>query len=117
MQKNYRPRDNHNLGTLRHIYSTGSPLAPALFDYVYQHIHPQVLLGSITGKNVYFCASHRLNEPTKVGLTYVLCLPECVLLFLCIAEKSNAECSEWQLKASHPRERLTHLMRLVSLFA
>ncbi|KJA30266.1 hypothetical protein HYPSUDRAFT_126374 [Hypholoma sublateritium FD-334 SS-4] len=49
LSKHYRPREIHNLGTLRHIYSTGSPLAPPLFDYVYQHIHPQVLLGSITG--------------------------------------------------------------------
>ncbi|KAG1754051.1 uncharacterized protein EDB91DRAFT_1101357 [Suillus paluster] len=45
----YRPRDHHNLACLRHIYSTGSPLAPALFDYVYKYIHPSVLLASITG--------------------------------------------------------------------
>jgi acetoacetyl-CoA synthetase len=35
---------------LKHIYSTASPLAPALFDYVYQHISPDVLLASITGE-------------------------------------------------------------------
>ncbi|KAF9485344.1 acetoacetyl-CoA synthetase [Pholiota conissans] len=49
LSKSYRPREHHKLTTLRHIYSTGSPLAPSLFDYVYQHIHPGVLLGSITG--------------------------------------------------------------------
>ncbi|PPQ94013.1 hypothetical protein CVT25_009861 [Psilocybe cyanescens] len=49
LSKGYRPREHHDLGTLRHIYSTGSPLAPPLFDYVYEHIHPNVLLGSITG--------------------------------------------------------------------
>ncbi|KAF9462660.1 acetoacyl-CoA synthetase [Collybia nuda] len=49
LSKGYRPRDNHKLSTLRHLYSTGSPLAPPLFDYVYEHIHPNVLLGSITG--------------------------------------------------------------------
>ncbi|KAJ3505943.1 hypothetical protein NLJ89_g7142 [Agrocybe chaxingu] len=49
LSKNYRPRDHHRLETLRHIYSTGSPLAPPLFDYVYEHIKPNVLLGSITG--------------------------------------------------------------------
>ncbi|KAF9568890.1 acetoacetyl-CoA synthetase [Agrocybe pediades] len=49
LSKQYRPREHHDLSTLRHIYSTGSPLAPPLFDYVYQHIHPNVLLGSITG--------------------------------------------------------------------
>ncbi|KAG1755681.1 hypothetical protein EDB19DRAFT_1924945 [Suillus lakei] len=45
----YKPRDHHNLACLRHIYSTGSPLAHALFDYVYECIHPNVLLASITG--------------------------------------------------------------------
>ncbi|TRM67569.1 hypothetical protein BD626DRAFT_479170 [Schizophyllum amplum] len=49
LSKAYKPREHHSLRTLRHIYSTGSPLAPALFDYVYEHIHPRVLLGSITG--------------------------------------------------------------------
>ncbi|KAF8974552.1 acetoacetyl-CoA synthetase [Flammula alnicola] len=49
LSKHYRPREHHDLSTLRHIYSTGSPLAPPLFDYVYQHIHPKVLLGSISG--------------------------------------------------------------------
>ncbi|KAF9247056.1 hypothetical protein BU15DRAFT_84622 [Melanogaster broomeanus] len=47
--KVYKPRERHNLSTLRYIYSTGSPLAHALFDYVYDHIHPNVLLASITG--------------------------------------------------------------------
>jgi acetoacetyl-CoA synthetase len=45
----YKPRDHHNLTCLRHIYSTGSPLAHVLFDYVYECIHPNVLLASITG--------------------------------------------------------------------
>ncbi|TDL29505.1 acetoacyl-CoA synthetase [Rickenella mellea] len=45
----YKPLEHHKLSTLRHIYSTGSPLAPALFDFVYEHIHPDILLGSITG--------------------------------------------------------------------
>ncbi|PFH52736.1 hypothetical protein AMATHDRAFT_73869 [Amanita thiersii Skay4041] len=49
LSKCYKPREHHNLHSLRHLYSTGSPLAPALFDYVYEHIHPHVLLGSITG--------------------------------------------------------------------
>ncbi|GLB33820.1 putative acetyl-coenzyme A synthetase N-terminus [Lyophyllum shimeji] len=49
LSKVYRPREHHDLSTLRHIYSTGSPLAPPLFDYVYRHIRKDVLLGSITG--------------------------------------------------------------------
>ncbi|KAG6332300.1 hypothetical protein ID866_6784 [Astraeus odoratus] len=49
LSKVYRPRECHNLSTLRHIYSTGSPLPHALFDYVYKDIHANVLLASITG--------------------------------------------------------------------
>ncbi|KAJ6613430.1 acetoacetyl-CoA synthetase [Mycena sp. CBHHK59/15] len=49
LSKGYKPRQHHNLSSLRHIYSTGSPLSAALFEYVYKHIHPNVLLGSITG--------------------------------------------------------------------
>ena len=46
----YKPREHNKLTTLRHIYSTGSPLPPALFDFVYEHIKEKVLLASITGK-------------------------------------------------------------------
>ncbi|OBZ76479.1 Acetoacetyl-CoA synthetase [Grifola frondosa] len=49
LAKVYKPAEHHSLATLRHIYSTGSPLAPPLFDFVYQHIRSDVLLGSITG--------------------------------------------------------------------
>jgi acetoacetyl-CoA synthetase len=49
LSKGYKPREHHDLSSLRHIYSTGSPLAAPLFDYVYKHISPKVLLGSITG--------------------------------------------------------------------
>ncbi|KIM46175.1 hypothetical protein M413DRAFT_16904 [Hebeloma cylindrosporum] len=49
LSKKYRPRDHHSLKTLRQIYSTGSPLAPPLFDYVYEHINPNLILASITG--------------------------------------------------------------------
>ncbi|KAF9055287.1 acetoacetyl-CoA synthetase [Hymenopellis radicata] len=49
LSKVYKPRDHHSLKGLRHIYSTGSPLSAPLYDYVYQHIHPHILLGSITG--------------------------------------------------------------------
>ncbi|PIL37183.1 hypothetical protein GSI_00875 [Ganoderma sinense ZZ0214-1] len=49
LAKGYKPAEHHKLTTLRHIYSTGSPLAPHLFDFVYEHISRNVLLGSITG--------------------------------------------------------------------
>ncbi|KAK2795534.1 hypothetical protein FQN52_005301 [Onygenales sp. PD_12] len=37
------------LRTLKAIFSTGSPLAPSTFDYVYSSIHSDIMLGSITG--------------------------------------------------------------------
>jgi acetoacetyl-CoA synthetase len=44
-----RPRARHELGALRAILSTGSPLAPESFDFVYEHIKPEVALMSISG--------------------------------------------------------------------
>ena len=44
-----RPRDEFDLRSLRTIFSTGSPLAPASFDYVYDAIAEDVQLASITG--------------------------------------------------------------------
>ena len=43
------PRSSHDLSNLRMIASTGSPLAPESFDFVYQHISPNVHLASISG--------------------------------------------------------------------
>ncbi|MDQ2693849.1 MAG: acetoacetate--CoA ligase [Pseudomonadota bacterium] len=44
-----RPRASHNLDSLRAILSTGSPLAPESFDFVYRDIRPDVQLSSISG--------------------------------------------------------------------
>jgi acetoacetyl-CoA synthetase len=44
-----RPRDTHDLSTIRLITSTGSPLAPEGFDFVYEAIKPDVHLASISG--------------------------------------------------------------------
>ena len=43
------PRESHDLGSLRTILSTGSPLAPESFDYVYAKIKEDVWLASISG--------------------------------------------------------------------
>jgi len=45
----YRPADHHDLGPLRTIASTGSPLAPESFDFVYDAIKRDVHLASISG--------------------------------------------------------------------
>lgn len=37
------------LATLRSVFSTGSPLAPSTFHYVYDNLKKDLLLGSITG--------------------------------------------------------------------
>ena len=43
------PGANHDLSALRTIASTGSPLAPEGFDYVYAHVKGDVCLSSIAG--------------------------------------------------------------------
>jgi acetoacetyl-CoA synthetase len=40
---------NLDLSSLKAIYSTGSPLAPSTFEYVYSAFPPSLNLGSITG--------------------------------------------------------------------
>jgi acetoacetyl-CoA synthetase len=42
-------KDNKNLGAIRMMTSTGSPLSPEGFDYVYDKILPDVHLASISG--------------------------------------------------------------------
>ena len=44
-----RPRESHDLGSLRVVLSTGSPLAPEGFDWVYDAVSPDVQLASISG--------------------------------------------------------------------
>ncbi|WP_394754423.1 acetoacetate--CoA ligase [Crenothrix sp.] len=43
------PKNTHNLASLKTILSTGSPLMPEGFDYVYQSIKTDVCLSSISG--------------------------------------------------------------------
>ncbi|HWZ60738.1 MAG TPA: acetoacetate--CoA ligase [Gemmatimonadaceae bacterium] len=43
------PARTHDLGQLRTILSTGSPLAEYSYDYVYEAVHPDVCLSSISG--------------------------------------------------------------------
>ncbi|PLX36091.1 MAG: acetoacetate--CoA ligase [Hyphomicrobiales bacterium] len=44
-----RPRDTHDLSSLRLMTSTGSPLAPESFDFVYDGVKPDIHLASISG--------------------------------------------------------------------
>jgi acetoacetyl-CoA synthetase len=43
------PANNHSLDALRALLSTGSPLAPESFDFVYEHVKNDICLSSITG--------------------------------------------------------------------
>ena len=42
-------KEKHSLRTLKQILSTGSPLPPVLFDFIYERVKKDVLLGSVTG--------------------------------------------------------------------
>ncbi len=44
-----RPNNSHKLDTLRTILSTGSPLVPESFDYVYREVKKDICLSSISG--------------------------------------------------------------------
>ncbi|XP_061528734.1 acetoacetyl-CoA synthetase isoform X4 [Phycodurus eques] len=48
-ERNLQPAETHNLQSLHTILSTGSPLKPQSYDYVYRCIKSDVLLGSISG--------------------------------------------------------------------
>ena len=48
-QTGIRPRHSHNLASLRTICSTGSPLSPEGFEWVYQDVKEDVHLASISG--------------------------------------------------------------------
>jgi acetoacetyl-CoA synthetase len=58
------PKDTHDLSTVRVISSTGSPLSPEGFAYVYDSIKPDVHLASISGgTDIVSCFV--LGVPTK----------------------------------------------------
>ena len=44
-----RPADGYDLGALRTMLSTGSPLAPESFDFVYESVKADLCLSSISG--------------------------------------------------------------------
>jgi acetoacetyl-CoA synthetase len=49
MKAGLRPGEEHDLAALRAIGSTGSPLPPEAFDWVYEAVKPDLLLGSFSG--------------------------------------------------------------------
>ena len=58
------PEPRHDLSALRSILSTGSPLAPNSFDFVYERVKPDVRLSSISGgTDIISCFA--AGEPTR----------------------------------------------------
>jgi acetoacetyl-CoA synthetase len=43
------PRRSHDLGRMRAILSTGSPLVPESFDWIHEEVGPQIQVASISG--------------------------------------------------------------------
>lgn len=58
------PRNSHSLATLRTICSTGSPLAPEGFGWVYEKVSTTVHLASISG-GTDLCACFVAGDPTS----------------------------------------------------
>ncbi|MYH71060.1 MAG: acetoacetate--CoA ligase [Acidimicrobiia bacterium] len=58
------PRNTHSLSALRTICSTGSPLSPDGFDYVYQEVKADVHLASISG-GTDLCGCLVAGDPTS----------------------------------------------------
>ncbi|CAG8784884.1 39003_t:CDS:2 [Gigaspora margarita] len=73
---NYEPIKHHNLQSIRIILSTGSPLKPESFNFVYDSIKKDVLLGSITG-GTDLCslfAGFNVTLPVYCGEIQAICL-------------------------------------------
>ena len=61
-QQKYFPKQHHDFTHLEVICSTGSVLSPEQFDFVYQHIKPDLQLSSISG-GTDICGCFALGSP------------------------------------------------------
>jgi acetoacetyl-CoA synthetase len=91
-----RPREEFGLQELRTIFSTGSPLAPASFDYVYDAISSDVQLASITGgTDIISCfATGNPLLPVRRGELQCLALGMAVEIFNSSGEPVTGEKGE-----------------------
>ena len=62
-RKRIRPGRDYDLSNLRVMFSTGSPLMPEDFDYVYEHVQADLLMASISG-GTDICSCFCLGNPT-----------------------------------------------------
>ena len=57
-----RPKESHDMAALRVIFSTGSPLSPEDYAYVYDKVKTDVMLASISG-GTDICSCFALGNP------------------------------------------------------
>lgn len=58
------PAESHNLESVRAILTTGSPLVPEGFDYIYDKVKADVHLASVSG-GTDLCACFVIGDPTR----------------------------------------------------
>ena len=58
-----RPMENNDMSKLRVMFSTGSPLSPEDFEYVYTKVKKDIMLASISG-GTDICSCFALGNPT-----------------------------------------------------
>jgi acetoacetyl-CoA synthetase len=77
------PARSHDLSSLRTILSTGSPLSPESFDWVYEHVKSDVHLASISGgTDIVSCFVGGVpTEPVQRGEIQAACLGMAVDVF------------------------------------
>ena len=77
------PRSTHDLSSVRTILSTGSPLLPESFDYIYRQIKSDVCVSSISGgTDIVGCfAAGNPNGPVFRGELQAKCLGMDVAIF------------------------------------
>ena len=61
-RKRVRPAEDNDMSALRVIFSTGSPLSPEDFDYVYTKVKADLMLASISG-GTDICSCFALGNP------------------------------------------------------
>jgi acetoacetyl-CoA synthetase len=64
VKSDYRPVEHHDLSAIRTVCSTGSPLGPEAFDWVYRSIGADLHLASISG-GTDLCGCLVLGDPTR----------------------------------------------------
>ncbi|MEM7286508.1 MAG: acetoacetate--CoA ligase [Actinomycetota bacterium] len=62
-KEGYCPRETHDLTSVRTLCSTGSPLVPEGFEYIYDHIKPDLHLQSMSG-GTDLCGCLVAGDPT-----------------------------------------------------